>query len=140
MEKKVNSVETIHGGMEQSKRTSVFNRFKKMQVKTIIATDIASRGLDFSYATHVINYDFPLGAQMYTHRTGRTARMGRKGTAVTLFSSAELQTLRTIIGSNNLEPVWLSQAPDFDNIGTPSKHFGSGKYRGGAGRKRPSRK
>ena len=86
MKKKVALVETIHGGMEQLKRTSLFNRFKKMQVKTVIATDIASRGLDFSYVTHVINYDFPLGVQTYTNRTGRTARMGRKGTAVTFLA------------------------------------------------------
>jgi len=88
LKKKIDSVETIHGGIEQSKRTSLFNRFKKMQVKTVIATDIASRGLDFSHVTHVINYDFPLGVQTYTNRTGRTARMGKKGTAVTFFSSA----------------------------------------------------
>ena len=86
----MDSVEMIHGGLDQSKRTSLFNRFKKMQIKVIIATDIASRGLDFSHVTHVINYDFPDGAQAYTHRTGRTARMGRKGTAVTFFSGYDL--------------------------------------------------
>ena len=126
--------------MEQSKRTSLFNRFKKMQVETIVATDIASRGLDFSHVTHVINYDFPLGAQTYTHRTGRTARMGRKGTAITFFSSAELQTLRTIIRSNHLEPVWLSQRPDLDNIRTARKNYGTGKYRPDLKRRRPPRK
>ena len=138
--KKIDSVETIHGGIEQSRRTSLFNRFKQMQVKTIIATDIASRGLDFSHATHVINYDFPLGTQTYTHRTGRTARMGRKGTAVTFFSTAELRTLKTIIRSNHLEPVWLSQEPDLDNMAMPKKNSERGKRRPGFKRRRPSRK
>jgi len=144
LKKEIDSVETIHGGMEQPKRTSLFNRFKKMQVKTIIATDIASRGLDFSHVTHVINYDFPRGALTYTHRTGRTARMGRKGTAVTLFSKAELRTLRTIIRSNHLEPVWLSQEPGLDNTRAPRKDSGGGggrgKRRSGRKRRRPPRK
>lgn len=144
LKKNINSVETIHGGMEQSKRTSLFNRFKKMQVKTIVATDIASRGLDFSHVTHVINYDFPLGAQTYTHRTGRTARMGRKGTAVTFFSSAELRTLRTIIKSNHFEPVWLNQEPNLDNIRASRKNAGRGgervKFRPDLKRRRPPRK
>ena len=133
-------METIHGGMEQSKRTSLFNRFKKMQVKTIVATDIASRGLDFSHVTHVINYDFPLGALTYTHRTGRTARMGRKGTAVTFLSSYELQTLRTIIRENNLEPVWLGEEPGMDNIRGSKKNSGSGRYKPRVKRRRPPRK
>ena len=140
LKKKIDSVETIHGGMEQSKRTSLFNRFKKMQVKTIVATDIAGRGLDFSHVTHVINYDFPLDAQTYTNRTGRTARMGRKGTAVTFFRSAELRTLRTIIRSNHLEPVWLNQEPDLDNIRASRKKSGRGKCRPGLKRRRPPRK
>ena len=144
LKKKINSVETIHGGMEQSKRTSLFNRFRKMQVKTIVATDIASRGLDFSHVTHVINYDFPRGAQTYTNRTGRTARMGRKGTAVTFFSRAELRTLRTILRSNHLEPVWLSREPDLDNIMASKKDSWRGggmrKRRPGRKRRRPPRK
>ena len=137
LKKKIDSVEMIHGGMEQSRRTSLFNRFKKKQVKTIVATDIASRGLDFSHVTHVINYDFPLGAQTYTHRTGRTARMDRKGTAVTFFSRAELRTLRTIIRSNHLEPVWLNQEPDLDNIRASKKNSRRG---GGRGKCRPGLK
>jgi len=137
---KIDSVETIHGGVEQSKRTSLFNRFKNMQVKTIIATDIASRGLDFSHATHVINYDFPLGAETYTHRTGRTARMGRKGTAVTFFSSAELRTLRTIIRSNHLEPVWIGREPDLDNIVASKKNSARGKYKPGFKKRRRPKK
>ncbi len=109
----------IHGGMEQSRRSSLYNRFKKKQIKTIVATDIASRGLDFSHVTHVINYDFPDGPLAYTHRTGRTARMGRKGTAVTFFSTHDLHTLKTIIRNNNIDPVWLSADPQLDNIRKP---------------------
>jgi len=119
LKKEINSVDIIHGGMEQSRRSSLYNRFKKKQLKTIVATGIASRGLDFTHVTHVINYDFPDSPLAYTHRSGRTARMGRKGTAVTFFSTHDLHTLKTIIKNNNIEPVWLSAYPQLNNIRKP---------------------
>ncbi|MCH7559020.1 MAG: DEAD/DEAH box helicase [Planctomycetes bacterium] len=119
LKKEIDSVDIMHGGMEQSRRSSLFNRFKKKQLKTIVATDIVSRGLDFSYVTHVINYDFPDSPLAYTHRTGRTARMGRKGIAVTFFSTHDLHTLKTIIKNNNIDPVWLSAEPQLNNIRKP---------------------
>jgi len=116
LKKEIDSIDIIHGGMEQSKRSSLFNRFKKKQIKMIVATGIVSRGLDFSHVTHVINYDFPDSPLAYTHRSGRTARMGRKGYALTLFSNHDLHTLKTIINNNNIEPVWLSTAPQLNSI------------------------
>jgi len=132
LKKEINSVDMIHGGMEQSRRSSLYNRFKKKQIKTIVATDIASRGLDFTHVTHVINYDFPDGPLAYTHRTGRTARMGRKGTAVTFFSTHDLHTLKTIIKNNNIDPVWLSAEPQLNNIRKPKnrhRRFNTGRKR-----------
>lgn len=111
--KKGNSAtEIIHGGLEQSRRTSLFNRFRKMEIKIMVATDLASRGLDFAHASHVINYDFPMDTEGYTHRTGRTARMGRKGIALTLFSKGDLRNLKAIIKNNRIQPEWLSSEPD----------------------------
>ncbi|HEW79609.1 MAG TPA: DEAD/DEAH box helicase, partial [Phycisphaerales bacterium] len=136
LKKEINSVDIIHGGMEQSRRSSLFNRFKKKQIKTIVATGIASRGLDFSHVTHVINYDFPDSPLAYTHRSGRTARMGRKGTAVTFFSSHDLHTLKTIIKNNNIDPVWLSAEPQLDNIKKPK----NSRHRFNTSRKRPLKK
>jgi len=143
LKKEIDSVDMIHGGMEQSKRTSLFNRFKKKLVKTIIATDIASRGLDFSHVTLIVNYDFPDSPQAYTHRSGRTARMGRKGTAITFFGRGDLSDLKTIIKGNNITPVWLSDEPNLENIRTPKKqkhHYGRGKKRTGGhrGKRRPT--
>ncbi|MBW8039108.1 MAG: DEAD/DEAH box helicase [Planctomycetes bacterium] len=136
LKKELDSIDIIHGGMEQSKRTSLFNRFKKKQLKMVVATGIASRGLDFSHVTHVINYDFPDSPLAYTHRTGRTARMGRKGFAVTFFSNHDLHTLKSIIKNNNIEPVWLSEPPQLNNISTPKYR----RPRFGRGRKTSSRK
>ena len=132
LKKEIDSVDIMHGGMEQSRRSSLFNRFKKKQLKTIVATDIVSRGLDFSYVTHVINYDFPDSPLAYTHRTGRTARMGRKGIAVTFFSTHDLHTLKTIIKNNNIDPVWLSARPQLNDIRKPKnrpRRFNTGRKR-----------
>jgi len=134
LKKEVDSVDMIHGGLEQSRRSSLFNRFKKKQIRIMVATDIVSRGLDFSHVSHVISYDFPDGPQAYTHRTGRTARMGRKGTAVTFFSSSDLRELKTIIKANNISPVWLCEQPDLDNIRKPK----GGRRRTGPGHRRQS--
>ena len=119
------SVETIHGGLEQSKRTSLFNRFRQKSVKIMVATDVASRGLDFRYVSHVINYDFPAGCDAYTHRTGRTARMGHKGIAMTFYTNRDLGTLKTLIETNRIEPVWLGDKPDLSKI---RRRKSSGRY------------
>ncbi len=136
LKKEIDSVDIIHGGMEQSKRSSLYNRFKKKQLKIIVATGIVSRGLDFSHVTHVINYDFPDSPLAYTHRSGRTARMGRKGFALTFFSNHDLHTLKKIIKNNNIEPVWLSVPPQLNNITMPKNR----RRRFSPGRKTRSKK
>lgn len=121
LKKKFPSAPLIHGGIDQSRRTSLFNRFRKMEIKVMVATDLASRGLDFTHATHVINYDFPANTDAYTHRTGRTARMGRKGIALTLFTKGDLYNLRAVINTNRIKPIWQGPEPDLDNIRRPRK-------------------
>jgi ATP-dependent RNA helicase DeaD len=120
LKKKLSSTEIIHGGLDQSRRTSLFNRFRKMEIKIMVATALASRGLDFTHATHVINYDFPADTDAYTHRTGRTARMGRKGIALTLFTTRDLHNLKAIINTNRIQPIWQGAEPDLKNISRPS--------------------
>jgi ATP-dependent RNA helicase DeaD len=110
-------VDIIHGGMEQQKRTALFNRFRSGSLKIAVATDVAGRGLDFSHVSHVINFDFPPSLEAYTHRTGRTARMGREGTALTYFSNGNLRDLQKVIQKNNISPVWDGcREPDFNNM------------------------
>lgn len=114
-------------------------------MKTIIATDIASRGLDFSYVTLIVNYDFPDSPMAYTHRSGRTARMGRKGIAITFFGRQDLSELKTVIRNNNITPVWLSDEPDLENVRTPKKskhHYGRNKKRTNhhRGKRRPAKR
>jgi len=102
---KFNSLEYIHGGLEQSKRTSIFDRFRRHEIALMVATDVAGRGLDFSHVSHVINYDYPADHETYTHRTGRTGRMGRSGTAMTFVTDRELGSLKALLKQNRILPI-----------------------------------
>ena len=74
----------MHGDLNQSQRQRALERFESGKVTTLIATDVAARGLDLDNVTHVINFDPPEDGKSYTHRVGRTGRAGRSGTGVTL--------------------------------------------------------
>jgi len=123
---KFDSLEYIHGGLEQSKRTSIFDRFRRHEIILMVATDVAGRGLDFSHVSHVINYDYPADHETYTHRTGRTGRMGRSGTAMTFVTNKELESLKALLKNNRIHPIWQGSSPDLQNI--------SGRRDGGNGK------
>ena len=88
--------EALHGGMEQRQRDRVMGRFREGTVDLLIATDVAARGLDIERLSHVINYDVPASADVYVHRIGRTGRIGRGGTAITLAEPREHRLLRAM--------------------------------------------
>jgi ATP-dependent RNA helicase DeaD len=123
---KFDSLEYIHGGLEQSRRTSIFDRFRRHEIAFMVATDVAGRGLDFSHVSHVINYDYPADHETYTHRTGRTGRMGRLGTAMTFVTDRELGSLKALLKQNRINPIWDGSSPDLQNV---SEHRnGNGKH------------
>ncbi len=76
-------VGSIHGNKNQSQRQRTLQSFKRNEIQILLATDVASRGLDIDNVTHVINYDLPKTYQDYIHRIGRTGRAGKNGTALT---------------------------------------------------------
>lgn len=86
----------IHGGLEQEERFEVMNAFRRGQFRYLIATDVAARGIDISNITHVINYDIPLEKESYVHRTGRTGRAGKNGTAITFLAPNDGRRLSDI--------------------------------------------
>jgi superfamily II DNA/RNA helicase len=77
------AVATIHGNKTQGQRQKALELFKSNKVQVLLATDIASRGLDIKDVTHVINYDLPETYEDYIHRIGRTGRANKKGNALT---------------------------------------------------------
>uniref|UniRef100_A0A3Q3ESN5 RNA helicase n=1 Tax=Labrus bergylta TaxID=56723 RepID=A0A3Q3ESN5_9LABR len=78
------AVQSLHGDREQCDREEALKDFKESRVRILVATDLASRGLDVHDITHVFNYDFPRNIEEYVHRVGRTGRAGRSGASVTL--------------------------------------------------------
>ena len=90
------SAEAIHGNKSQGARERALDRFRTGRVRSLIATDIAARGIDVPEITHVINFDLPNIPESYVHRIGRTARAGRDGAAISFCSKDEREYLRDI--------------------------------------------
>jgi ATP-dependent RNA helicase DeaD len=82
-------VDEYHGDLTQQARERLLTRFRNKQVRWVIATDIAARGLDVDHLTHVINFDLPDSPETYVHRIGRTGRAGKEGTAISLVQPFE---------------------------------------------------
>ena len=96
LQRRGHDIQAIHGDMTQSQRDMVMGRFRAKDLRVLVATNVAARGLDIPAVSHVINYDVPSNVEEYVHRIGRTARMGRPGTAITFVSEWDFSMLDTI--------------------------------------------
>ena len=88
--------DALHGDLNQPQRDRVMNRFRARNLRMLVATDVAARGLDVNDLTHIINYNLPDDLELYTHRSGRTGRAGRAGTSVVITRRQEKVKLRRI--------------------------------------------
>ncbi|MDH5483462.1 MAG: DEAD/DEAH box helicase [Candidatus Bathyarchaeota archaeon] len=112
----------LHGGFTQPQRDVVSSSFRKGKLKFLVATDVAARGLDIQGITHIINYDVPLHSLVYFHRIGRTARMGREGTAITLVGYGEIVELDRIRALTNTSIEELESEIQTSHGGSPETH------------------
>ncbi|MCL1602482.1 DEAD/DEAH box helicase [Succinatimonas hippei] len=87
---------SLQGELSQTERKAALRRFADSSADILIATDVASRGLDLPDVTHVYNYDLPTSAAVYVHRAGRTARAGAKGVVISIVEGADLEKLQAI--------------------------------------------
>ncbi len=90
------NVKALHGDMSQGSRDGVMISFKDGRLPLLIATDVASRGLDISGISHVINFDVPTSPDVYVPRVGRTGRVGRSGRAITFYESRQQRDIQAI--------------------------------------------
>jgi len=90
------NADTIHGDLSQAERDDVMGRFRKRQLQILVATDVAARGLDVEDLTHVINYNLPDDDEIYSHRSGRTGRAGKKGVSMVIIHGREIRKLKGI--------------------------------------------
>ncbi|KAL3425464.1 ATP-dependent RNA helicase dbp2 [Phlyctema vagabunda] len=127
---------SIHGDKQQNERDWVLNEFKTGKSPIMVATDVASRGIDVRNITHVFNYDYPNNSEDYIHRIGRTGRAGAMGTAITLFTTDNQKQARDLVNvlteaKQQIDPR-LIEMTRFGGGGGGGR-YGGGGYRGGRG-------
>ena len=105
------SVEGLHGDLSQNQREKILKRYKAEEIKTIVATDVAARGIDVDGITLVVNYDLPVDLDSFVHRVGRTGRIGRKGEAWSLVSRDDAPQLSKIMATYGLDII-ESEVPE----------------------------
>jgi superfamily II DNA/RNA helicase len=139
------TAEPFHGELSQGKRTQVLLDFKNSEVKVVVATDVAARGLDVAQLPVVVNYDLPRSAVDYVHRIGRTGRAGESGLAVSFVSAAN-QTHWRLIEKRQGFSVTREQVPGFEPtevapvLAATQSRSATGESTGGVKGKRPSKK
>ena len=99
----------LHGDYSQEHRNKVMERFRNGDVKVLVATDVASRGLDIDVVTHVVNYSVPRDPRRYVHRVGRTGRAGKSGVAITLASPEERRQLDALDQVQGAEGIQIER-------------------------------
>jgi len=90
------NADALNGDLSQAQRDDVMGRFRMRQLQILVATDVAARGIDVNDLTHVINYNLPDDAEIYTHRSGRTGRAGKSGISIAIIHSKEHRKIREI--------------------------------------------
>lgn len=126
------NAEPIHGDLAQSLRTKTLERFKAGEIKYLVASDVAARGLDVSSVSHVFNYDVPFHSEDYIHRIGRTGRAGRKGDAIMLVAPLDdknYASILNLIGKDSIEEIEISGVDDLPREGRGGSR---GNSRGGS--------
>ena len=141
-------VAALQGNLDQAARERVMSGFRSGQVPILVATNVAARGLDVSGIEAVINYELPESAEMFTHRAGRTGRMGREGVAITFLTPEDGYKFRQIertLGRKLPRQPWpgsesasaeIASQPERRQVSTGR---GRGPYRGYRGQRRPAR-
>ncbi|MDD3084030.1 MAG: DEAD/DEAH box helicase [Candidatus ainarchaeum sp.] len=104
---------SVHGDITQNQRQRAVTDFKENKLDALIATDVASRGLDIKNVTHVYNYEVPSESDDYIHRIGRTARAGKKGDAITFVTERDKRMFNEIKRTNQ---ITVEELPDFPQI------------------------
>ena len=106
--------ETLNGDLSQEARERTLRRFRNNQIKVLVATDVAARGLDIDDISHVFNYDLPDDPEVYVHRVGRTGRAGKTGLAISLVTPSEKRKISGVERFTNQKFTYLPLPTDED--------------------------
>lgn len=105
--KSVKKTDFIHGGLKQNQREKIIRRFRRQRIRYIFTTDVMARGMDIRNVSHIINYDVSHNPDVYIHRSGRTARMGKEGMSVSFVCSRENEMFKKIKEKSDINPKTL---------------------------------
>jgi len=105
------NADSLHGDLSQPQRDKVMKRYRERQLQLLVATDVAARGIDVNDVSHVINYNLPDEIEIYTHRSGRTARAGKSGISISLINTREIDKIRQLERQVNSKFTY-SKVPD----------------------------
>nr|KYP51114.1 DEAD-box ATP-dependent RNA helicase 52B [Cajanus cajan] len=126
----------IHGDKVQFERERALKSFKSGNTPILVATDVASRGLDIPHVAHVINFDLPRDIDDYVHRIGRTGRAGKSGLATAFFSDKNSPIAKALVGllqeAKQEVPSWLNQYAEYTPSGGRGRSFGAHRYTSGS--------
>jgi ATP-dependent RNA helicase DeaD len=125
------SVDELQGDLNQQQRDRILDRFRAQKVPILVATNVAARGLDVLHIERVINYDVPESHELFTHRVGRTGRMGRQGMAITLLGAEDLAKFHEIERGLGRKLPRLTADGKIVQTATPMRR--NGRRRGGLG-------
>ncbi len=127
----------LHGNMNQNQRNRAMQNLRNGRVRLLVATDVASRGLDVNGITHVFNFDLPKNPEDYVHRIGRTGRAGAKGIAISFAGPEDRRQLRDIERYTK-QPIEAKVVEGFEPKTTPSRDFSSDRPRSNGHQRKPS--
>src|SRR3954453_22785953 len=133
----------LHGDMDQSARTAALEQFRRGEVKLLVASDVAARGLDIPAVSHVFNFDVPHHPDDYVPRIGRTGRAGRSGIAITIVAPAEQKSVTAIEKLIGQSIPWMGApllADDDEGAAGDRRHTGRSRHPRSSSSHKPSRK
>ncbi|MFH1463657.1 MAG: DEAD/DEAH box helicase [Pseudomonadota bacterium] len=110
------AVDALHGDLAQAARERVLERMRARQLSIVIATDVASRGIDVDHITHIVNFDLPPEVESYVHRIGRTSRAARRGTAISLCTPRDKERLKWFQRATGSEIMRMEVPSDADIV------------------------
>jgi superfamily II DNA/RNA helicase len=119
------SVGSLHGDMDQYARLKTLDSFRDGQIKLLVASDVAARGLDIPAVSHVFNFDVPTHSEDYVHRIGRTGRAGRPGLAQTIVTRAETKYIQQIEKLTGKPIEWAAKPDALDHAATAPRERAS---------------
>ncbi|MCB1181483.1 MAG: DEAD/DEAH box helicase [Chlamydiia bacterium] len=115
LKKSFSYVDFLHGGLSQSTRTVITDKFRRARIHVLVATDVAARGLDFVGVTHVFHFHLPHDVEGYVHRSGRTGRSGRSGVSISICTHRDLGYMDGIQKKIGKKVKWIGPPPPDHN-------------------------